>query len=1015
MLQLGLLGTPTIRLNNQSLTRFKSSKTPALLFYLAHEKQVYNREQLAALLWPDLPSSRSKANLRDTLSDLRNYVDDYICLDGALVYFYKTQSHTIDTDQFKNTISLYRDLPVERWDETAVADLTQSLSLIRGDFLAGFHVTNASEYHEWISATQEQYRQLIVQTYTQLIDYAIYQHKWSQGIHFALEFLAIDPWREETHAQLMLLYSWNDQRSAALSQYETCQQILQQQFSAEPSQETQSIYQQIHHNTLPRPNWRETAVIHPPPRHNLPAELTRFIGREEELDTILPQLADPACRLLSLIGPGGAGKTRLAVHAGRQLIPQMKTGELFSDGIYFVSLASVEVDFRAPHPPTHLPLPIASAIADALNITIKDPQAQATRFINFLQSQNLLLILDNFEHLLPAAPHISHLLELAPTIKIIITSRTRLKVRGEHVIPIDGLPYPLADEPEPVWAASSAIRLFIEQARATSPTFSADDLATQTAVTQICRLVNGLPLGIELAASWVRLLSCCQIAQELEENLQFLKLQGGADLPERHRSLWGVFHHSWNRLSATSQSVLRQLSIFRGGFTRDAATIAHASLPDLGNLLDHSLIRTSADNTRYHLPEIIRRFADEQLQQHPAELAEVSWQHSAYYLHLLQRCLPQLQGAEQGTALESIHLEINNIRTAWRFAIAHGDTALLTAGTESLFHYYDMRSRFQEGEESFARAVSRLKQLAQNAPLTPAQEILLGMLLARHGWFAFHTGHTDAANGLLTESVNRLRPLNAPHALIFSLNYLGAFHLHMGHYPAAESLCHESLALSESLPDPEGTGIALNILSQIAYATEQYDLAQAYGQRSLAIVNQLGNPYSRAFSLTNLGRVALKQGNFVEAQKLFTTIFSIREQMGDLRGMAICLEQMGQTAVHLQEFAQATPHFQQSLALYRKINNVQGITSSLLGLSHLSLQQQDYATALAYLNQALQKNIELQTAHQGESLLRGLEYTYTQLNLLSQARLVQTYLQTHNSTPITPFALQSLYTELLDF
>ncbi|MGH8631367.1 MAG: ATP-binding protein, partial [Burkholderiales bacterium] len=360
------------------------------------------------------------------------------------------------------------------------------------------------------------------------------------------------------------------------------------------------------------------------PRDNLPTPPTPLIGRERELAEMARLLGDPQCRLLTLAGPGGIGKTRLAIEAADH------QREAFADGAHFVSLAPIRsAEFIVP------------AIADAIGFAFygaEDPKAQ---LLNYLSGKAPLLVLDNLEHLLEGVALLAEILERGPAVKLLATSRERLNLHGEWVLDIQGLPFP--DEAGSAEVEGySAVALFVQTARRAHVDFvlAAEE---RPAVARICRLVEGMPLGIELAAAWVRTLSCREIAQEIERNLadprQGMDFLAASmrDVPERHRSIRAAFDHSWNLLSAEEQQVMRQLSVFRGGFRREAAEqVAGATLPLLSALVDKSLLRRT-EAGRFDLHELVRQYAAAQLQADPQDEFVTCERFSHYYAVWLQR------------------------------------------------------------------------------------------------------------------------------------------------------------------------------------------------------------------------------------------------------------------------------------------------------------------------------------------------------------------------------------------
>src|SRR6266545_4062733 len=417
--------------------------------------------------------------------------------------------------------------------------------------------------------------------------------------------------REASHRQLMRLLAFSGQRSAALAQYATCRRVLDEELGVAPEEETTALYARIQ---------RGADVASPSaarPSDNLAAHtpLTPLIGREGELAQLAERLEDRNCRLLTLIGPGGIGKTRLALQIASGLRGS------FRDGVYFVPLAALNAaDMLVPA--------IASALGFALH-GLADPKAQ---LLAYLRTKDMLLVLDNFEQVLDGADVLSDLIQAAPGVVVLATSREPLHLRVEWLMDLDGLPVPQDVEASSV-ERSSAVQLFVQTARRMQADFALSP-ATSPSVVRICQLVAGTPLAIELAAAWVRSQSCVEIARALEQSLEQLATTM-RDVPARHRSMRAVFEHSWRLLSDAEQGVLRRLAVFRGGMEADAAEqVAGATSSLLAALVDKSLLRRNGAG-RYDLHELVRQYAGEQLEA-AGEAGEIRNQHTACFLALAE-------------------------------------------------------------------------------------------------------------------------------------------------------------------------------------------------------------------------------------------------------------------------------------------------------------------------------------------------------------------------------------------
>jgi len=681
----------------------------------------------------------------------------------------------------------------------------------------------------------------------------------------------------------------------------------------------------------------------------LPLPLTPLVGREEAVAHLRAQLAAEATRLITICGLGGVGKSRLALQIAREFSAE-GAAAAYPDGVYFIAMAAV-----MPREP--LAQVLATTIATALGMTIAGPEPASAQLLGFLQARRVLLVIDGIEHLIDAAPYLNTVLQELPGVTVLATSRQRLSLRGEQVLLLDGLAAPPADASSlEELARSPAVQLFAEAARAVSPDFVLGAVNAQ-AVGAICRLVDGLPLAIELAARWTPVLSCSEIAAEIGQSLDFLSDDGRASGDEP-TSLRAVFAHSWALLTSSEQGCLRRLAVFHGSFTRGAAAeVAGAGLPMLAALVNKSLVRrVSGDASappRYELPGPLRQFAEEQLEA-SGERAETLDRHAASYLETLSGHLADLRGPRQIAALAAMSAEIDQLRAAWHHVAARADHVSLAAAAPALFHVYDMLSWFQEGVAAFALASEALAPRREQ----PGVAAAYAMLLARQGWFTFYLGRLQDARALLELSLalQEQQGLNAE--MSFGLNYLAAVCAYLGDHAAAERHGLAGLALARANGDAYAQAVASNILGQSAYDQGDYPSARRYSEQSLAIEQQIGNGWSMAFSLTNLGKVAYAQGDFAAARRLYAASLERRSALADSRGEAICHNRLGDVAAAMGKVAQAEAQYRQSLAIFQAIGSRWGQAAVRLSQGQLAISQGQVATAVPMLQEALRLALE---------------------------------------------------------
>ena len=684
--------------------------------------------------------------------------------------------------------------------------------------------------------------------------------------------------------------------------------------------------------------------------HNLPGQLTPFVGREPELAEIIERLSHPACRLLTLIGPGGIGKTRLAVQAAGELLAD------FAGGLYFVPLQPLEA------PDSVLPV-----MADTLNFSLTDPHHPQTQLARYLANKQVLLILDNFEHLLAAGPQLTELLRAAAGLKMLVTSREALRLQEEWLYPVEGLPYPADDRPEAV-EGFSAVQLFQRCAERGRPGFS---LAEERAgVVQICRLVEGTPLALELAAAWTKSLTCAEIATEIQQNLDFLttRLQG---VPSRHRSMQAVFNHSWTLLSPPEQMVFQRLAVFRGPFRRLAAEqVASASLVSLTALVDKSLLRWTPEG-HYQMHELLRQYATEQLARSPDDVAEVYDRHCAYYAEFLHSRRADVQGRRQQAASLEIETELENIRAAWQWAVQLAKVEEIQKADETLDLFFQFRGRYLEGTTAFERAV---QSLDQQEPTLEIKHALAG-LLSILGWYYIRLGRLAEAEGVADRCQKLYRQLEIPPKPRYVSDprlITGMLALIRGDYETTAARAMEVLHTTKRRPNPSNEQTACYLLARTALLQGQAELAQTHLQQAYAIVQASGDCWFRAYCLIELGNVAMAMKNFTAAKEYYQAAYSLRQAFNDPEGLAVALNHMGEVAWQQEDFAGARRLFAESRSIYQEIGDRGGLATALHGLARSALALKNVQTAHRQFQQALQIAAEMQFMPLLLSILAGI-------------------------------------------
>ncbi|MFQ5854241.1 MAG: BTAD domain-containing putative transcriptional regulator [Anaerolineae bacterium] len=939
-LELALLGNPEIRCDGVPVTDLKSSKAQALLCYLAVTSRPHTRPPLAGLLWGDMPEARARMNLSQALTTLRRFFGDHLSITRQTVAFERSSDTWLDVEIFEQQIADSRwQVADSQWQvadrPSAISHLQSAISLYRGDFLDGLHVRNAPEFELWVLTQRARLRELALQALRTLAAHHAEQGEagWAAAIDYTARLLTLEPWQEEAHCELMRLLALSGRRSAALVQYERCRQILADELGVEPAMETTVLYERIRDGELTPGTAPSEQATH---RHNLPAQTTPFIGRETELVELAGLLADPAIRLVTIYGAGGMGKTRLAIETGFAQL------EHFDHGVYFVPLA-----------PLDNPTQVAGTIAETLGFSFHEGRNQQQQLLDYLRPKSLLLVMDNFEHLLPDTALVTNMLQAAPGLKILVTSRSRLNLQGEQLFPIGGIDVPQKAESPAEAIQSGAVELFVQSARRVQHDFVLTDENLQEVV-QICRLVEGMPLAILLAAAWIETIPPARIEREITQGLDFLEMQF-QDVPRRHWSIRAVFDHSWKLMTEQEQQIFQALSVFRGGFTHQAAQeVTQISLQALRSFVNKSLLNHTATD-RYQIHELLRQYAADELNQTPAAYESARDAHCAYYSAFLHRWASDLKTARRLTALEAIRTERDNARAAWNWAIAQGQWDRLEQAMEGLAAFYQWQGRYQEGEEALRLLDEQL--VVSNSG---EEQHLRARALIWQANFNRDLGRTRQATHLLQQSLDLLASpdLSGRDTRIEradALYCLGSTTLRHD-YEKARDLWQQSCELYRAAGDQWGMSHVLGYLSMIAWELGQYDEAKGLVQENLAIQQAIGSQVDIGNMFSTLGWINLTQGYFQQAEQLAQKCTVHYRETGDRAHIAKGLRDLAAPKIFLGRFNEANALLEESVALFNELggggdlvftNILLGATKAHLGQYGEARDREEFALKLA--------------------------------------------------------------------
>jgi predicted ATPase/DNA-binding SARP family transcriptional activator/Tfp pilus assembly protein PilF len=891
-----LFGRPAIHAGQE---RFEPvpGKISGLLYRLAFQGGWVSRNDLAYLFWPDSTEERARSNLRKTLTRAREFDPE-----GALEAERTRLRWNVESD----VVAFVEALEADRYAE--------ALDLVDGDLLEGFALDDAPEFSDWLDHTREELRQRwrsAVRRHAADLEGA---GRYAEAAASLEPLCDADPFDEDLLRRLLVDLAASGKLDRAQQRFDRVARTMEREFATEPERATIELLEQLR-SGQPLPPSAPPAP-QPAPTQQLPAQLTPFLGRSRERVRIADHLTAPECRLLTVVAPGGMGKTRLAIAAATE---QQKR---FADGVRFVSLAAVAE-----------PQQLVYAIAEALPLTLLGGGEPAQALFAHLAGRELLLVLDNLEHLLDGAPLIGELLAAAPGVKVLATSRERLDLRAEWVFDLQGLDYPtehdLVADPEAL-AASEAVALFLQGAQRVRHDIVTDP-ETVRQIGRICRLVAGMPLAIELAVSWLRILDPAEIGDEIAQGIDILETSFG-DLPERQRSIRAVFDHSWGLLSEGQRTALAALSAFRDGFDRSAAqSVAEAGTRTLLELVGKALLHRD-DAGRFGLHPLVAEYARERLEADPERARAVRDRHGEHYYALLNRWGVELRRGDQKEALAQLSAELNNVRTAWRWAIVRGDPDGLIEACSHIERLFTQRNNFRDGIAVLALLVDGLD------PSVPDRDVTVGRALVSQAWLYFRLGAYDQGQ----RAAERARTLFPPHdesvGHMEAYNILGAINGQSGRYREAQGHFEQALAMAVRTDRTRYTAFYVNNLAIVAKEQGDYRLAERHYRQALELNRNTGDRISTIRNLNNLGNLHLIEQRFDEADEALTEANRIARDLGALQPLTHTLLSLGESARQRGDAEAARTAITEALSATREggARNEEALALRLLALLDLA-------------------------------------------------------------------------------
>jgi predicted ATPase/DNA-binding SARP family transcriptional activator len=838
-----------------------------LLAYLAYARDWVDRDRLAHLFWSNVPTATARGNLRSLIDRAR----DLPCASGL-----EADRHRVRWLVRTDVESLEAALADAEAGRAEAVDIAGSYT---GAFADGLEGYADGEYRAWVEVERSHLHGRWRSAMLRRAEAATHGGDIDDALALLERLLASDRLDEEAVQRHLVAARARPWRDRALRIYRDFARALDRELGLAPSEMTRSLVRQLEEAAPPAPASDDgraadaDGTLAPEGtesrleriRAPAPGEATEFIGRVGERVEVAALLAKPACRLVTLTGPGGIGKTRLA----RQVAHDV--AQRFAAGVVVLSLGAVTSADAIP-----------GLVAEALDITPASASDPLALVAARLDGKSTLVVLDSLEHLEGAAAHVSALLERCPAVRVLVTTRERLNLEEEWVMPIVGLPCPRGDSLEEA-VTFDAVRLFEARVRRVLPAWSVSE-EDAASVGRLCRLLQGSPLGIELAAVWVRVLPCDAIVNQVQSNLDFLA-GASRNAPPRHASIRATFEHSWNLLLPVEQNGLRALAVFRGGVTREgAAAVAGVTIPILAALVDKSLLRvTGAD--RYDSHPLIGQFMREKLAIEPEREAHLRARHAEHYLRLLIEWGARLDGPAADTAVAFLEQELANVLEAWQWAIHNVRLRDLQVTTLPLQRFFARQQRGSEGAALFRRLAASLSET------DPEHRPALGYSLLSHGYF-LELGHPERMP-LMESGLALLRTVEDGTGMRWGLYMLGVSAEAAGDRAGARAYVEEGLALATEQRDARARGDCLTNLARLAQDGGDYGAAIGYAREAVAVWEALGDANGETWAHAFGGLAALRSGRLDDAASAFGRGYRSAHQRHDALQSALLTAHQG--------------------------------------------------------------------------------------------------------------------------
>ncbi len=1068
-LQVFLFGLPRLVRNGEGVTVGRK-KTLAMLAYLTITGQQHSRDVLATLFFPENDVESARANLRREIYWLGQALGkQLLSVDREKVGIYQPSLIWVDAIAFQEKLTFSRSHAHQSEDCIACQTvLSEAVDLYRGDFLAGFGLPDSLEFEDWQFFQSEQLRQGLTEALKKLGAWHIRKGEFVRAIEYTRQWLAIDLLNETVHQQLIQLYAWSGQPAAALRQYQECARLLEEELGLEPDPETTRLYEAARRRELVPPlvedhasNDIDKISAESPPAESrtpqtdepdlrsgfdisapeaqylkaesdqadgstpgyfeipdLPMDPAPFIGRQKELEALLQKLSQPEVRLITIVGLGGMGKTRLALEAARACVE--RNVERFSGRAVFVPLAGVNAADDFP-----------IALARILHIQLGGQLDPLEEIANILSGERLLLVLDNFEQILDSAPLLNLLLDHCPEISLLVTCREPLHLAAEWRFDLEGLELPpestwqpieeneqadhmvnehltpeAANDCEPPPLVYESVQLFLQSARQAGVNLQLRR-ENRAYIYRLCRMVMGTPLAIQLAAYWLRAMPVSQIVDAISENLDVLS-SPLRDTAPRQQSMRAVFEYTWRQLSQNEQAAFQTLAVFRGGFNEDAARqVARISPFILLGLRDRGLLQYDSGK-RFTLHELARQFASDRLAA-AGQTTQISRRHSEYYFSFLCSLVDDLYGTQTAEAVETLKGEMDNIRQAWQFAIGREDIDRALEVVDILAAFYEFAGLLVEGSARFRSAAEALetgatvqgtrkilvfrlwfycllftlnrfhfqeaqpvlKRLEALSSEGAEAQTMMDLRLAQ-GIYDYYSGNLDSAVERFNQILDFYRTAGMERQLMNVLNYSGDA-LARSHFPDEALVLHrQSLEMARNMGDKRKQALALSFLGVDFWFKDDLGTSLHYFELAVSLFEQVNDLLGLARTLNNVGFLQNHFGNYTQALGNVTRSLKLMHRLGSLESESLARDTLGSVYFGMGDYKHARQEYYAALASIQRNGQQLEEVWALNNVGRLETATGDLETGETVLKKALELAKSLEATMEVAEILGNL-------------------------------------------